>query len=188
MTTVVGVISDKESAETVVPRLVDAGIDRDTIGLMWRDKNVREPDEIKVISYHDDHEDASTEAGKGAVGGAVGGAATGAGAMLLASAGLALIPGIGAFLAAGTIAATVGAAAAGAVGGTVTGGLIGALIGATDDGATRSEEAHTRYRDAIERDGYLVTIDAVDPIGTDDVVRIMEEAGVDEVSVLSDAT
>lgn len=188
MTTIVGIINDRESAETAIPRLVAAGIDRDSIGLMWRDKNVRQPDEIKVVTYHDDHEDASTEAGKGAVGGAVGGAATGVGTMLLASAGLALIPGIGAFLAAGTIAATVGAAAAGAVGGTVTGGLIGALIGATDDGATKSEAAHTRYRDAIERDGYLVTVDAVDSTETEDVVRIMEEAGVDEVSVLSDAT
>lgn len=186
MPTVVGVIENQEKAEQVIPALVANGIDRDSIGLMWRDRNVQQPEEIRVASYHDHHEDASSEAGKGAVGGAIGGATTGAGTMLLAAGGLALIPGIGAFLAAGTLAATAGAAAAGAIGGGVTGGLLGALIGATDDDATKEVETTTRYREAIEREGYLISVDAHDTAEASEVTDIMETVGVTDVSILSD--
>ncbi len=186
MTTVVGIIENQQKAEEVIPALVGSGIDRDSIGLMWRDRNVQQPEEIRVASYHDHHEDASSEASKGAVGGAVGGATTGAGTMLLAAGGLALIPGIGAFLAAGTLAATAAAAAAGAIGGGVTGGLLGALIGATDDDATKEVETSTRYREAIEREGYLITVDTHDAVVASEVSGIMENIGVADVSILSD--
>lgn len=186
MPTVVGVLDNRHQAEETVPNLVGSGIDRDTIGLMWRDKNVQQPEEIKVASYHDHHQDASTEAGKGAIGGAIGGATTGAGTMLLAAGGLALIPGIGAVLAAGTVAATAAAAAAGAVGGSVTGGLLGALIGATDHDATKEIETVARYREVIEREGFLVSVDVTDSAEAAEVSEIMEEAGVSEVTILSD--
>lgn len=186
MPTVVGVLRDREQAEQAIPDMVGAGVDRDSIGIMWRDKTVNQPEEIKVATYHDHHEDAASEAGKGAVGGAIGGATTGAGTMLLAAGGLALLPGIGAVLAAGTLAATAAAAAAGAIGGGVTGGLLGALIGASDSDATKEVDTTTLYRDAIEREGYLVSVDTDTDGQARDVSGIMEEVGATDVSILSD--
>lgn len=186
MPSVVGVLGDREAAERIIPTLVDQGIDPDTIGLMWRDKTVRQPEEIKVASYHDHHGDPGSEAGKGALGGAIGGASVGAGTMLLASGGLALIPGIGAFLAAGTIAATAGAAAVGAGGGTLAGGLLGAINGASDDDATKTVESHHRYREAIARDGFLISVETHDRAEAAEVSELMESAGAVDVSILND--
>ena len=186
MATVVGVLSDRQSTETAIETLVQNGIDRDHLGVLWRDKAVAQPETIKTVGYEDHHSGTGAEAAKGLAGGAVGGAAAGAGTVLLASAGVALIPGVGALLAAGTLAASALAAGAGAVGGGVTGGLIGALIGATDSDATKVVEEHTRYRAALDRDGYLLTVESPE----DRVVfvtQVMEEAGAEEVSVLEEA-
>lgn len=184
MATVVGVFDDRTSTETAIEDMVDSGIDRDAIGVIWRDRTVSQPEEVETIRYVDHFEGPSAEAAKGAVGGAVGGAAAGVGTMLLASAGLALIPGVGALLAAGTVAATVAAAAAGAIGGGVTGGLVGALLGAADHDATKVTEKHTVYRDAIERDGFIVTIESDDP-SVDAAKESLDHAGATEISVLA---
>jgi hypothetical protein len=183
MKTVVGVFNDEEAVETAIPRIADQGISNEAIGVMWRDHTVEEPEEVEVVSYRDHHEDPGAEAGKGAAGGAIGGAATGAGTILLASAGIALLPGIGALLAAGTAAATAAGAAAGAVGGGVTGGLIGLLIGAGDDEATKVTEEKTVYRNALERDGYLVSVDTPDDKAAD-VERILADAGATDVTTV----
>src|SRR5690606_3413186 len=102
------------------------------------------------------HEEMS-EGAKGAAGGAAGGAAVGAGAGLLASAGMLAIPGIGPFLAAGTLASTLGAAAAGAAGGAAIGGAAGAIFGDDDD-----DEKSTYYRTGVDEGGSLVTVDLPD--------------------------
>lgn len=185
MPTIIGVYQDREKTEQAVDTLTSGGVSADAIGVMWRDRSAPEPGEIKVVSYQDHHSSAASEAGKGALGGAVGGAATGAGAVLLASAGVALIPGIGALLAAGTAAAAAIAAVAGAVGGGVTGGIFGAVLGAGDNEATKVVETRTRYRDAIERDGFLVTVEAADDEASE-VVDLMESSGAEDVSVLRD--
>lgn len=183
MTAVVGIFKDRDSTEEAIDRLIKEGVDRDDIGVAWRDKTVRQPEEIETAEYQDHFEDAGSEAGKGAVGGAVGGAATGAGTILLASAGIALLPGIGALLAAGALAATAAGAAAGAVGGGVTGGILGALFGASDHDATKVTETQTRYRDVVERDGFVVTIDT-DDSGLPHARSAMEAAEADEITMI----
>jgi len=184
MATVVGVFNDRTSTESAIADMVESGMDRADIGVIWRDKTVSEPEEVETIRYVDHFEGPSAEAAKGAAGGAVGGAAAGAGTVLLASAGIALIPGVGALLAAGTIAAAVAGAAAGAIGGVVTGGLIGALLGAADHDATKITEKHTVYRDAIERDGFIVTVES-DDASLERAKEALEHAGATDVSVLA---
>ncbi len=183
MRTVVGVFTEREDVEAAISTSIDRGVDKDAIGVMWGDRTIEQPDEVEVVRYEDHHEDAASEAGKGAAGGAIGGATAGAGTMLLASAGVALLPGIGALLAAGTAAATAAAAGAGAVGGGVTGGLIGLLIGAGDDEATKVTEQQTRYREVLESNGYLVSVD-VDPGEADDIEQVMRSAGATDVTTI----
>lgn len=183
MPTVTGLFADRETTESAVDHLVESGVDRGAIGVMWKDRSLRQPEEVDAVEYRDHHEGPRAEAAKAASGGAIGGAVAGAGAILLASAGVALVPGIGALLTAGTAAATAAAAAAGALGGSATGGLLGAVIGATDHGATKVVKKQTRYREAIERDGFIVTA-SVEADITPEVVEMFEEAGASDISVM----
>jgi hypothetical protein len=184
MPAVVGVFPDRQETETAIDGLVDLGVDQDAIGVVWREKSVPKQDEVEVTVYVDHFEEPAVEAKKGAIGGAVGGGAAGVGSVLLASAGGIIISTpIGALLAAGTIAAAALAGAAGAVGGSITGGLIGALLGATDHDATKVKSTETRYRDAIEREGFVLTVEAAE----EDVDRLSEalaKLGASDVSVL----
>lgn len=185
MPTVMGVFEDRESTESVVDELAKSGVDRDDIGVMWKDTSRREEETIEKVEYRDHHEGVGSEAAKGAGGGAAGGAVAGGGTVLLASAGVALVPGIGALLVAGTAAAAAAATAAGAVGGAATGAVFGTVIGATDNDASKSVEEQTRYREALDRDGFIVTAD-VDDDDKSEVVETMREAGATDVSVLRD--
>jgi hypothetical protein len=90
---------------------------------------------------------------------------------------------IGALLAAGTLAAAAIAGTAGVVGGSLTGGVIGALLGATDHDATRVTQSETQYRDVIERDGFVMTIDVTEK-DTGFVTDALTEVGATDVSVL----
>jgi hypothetical protein len=113
----------------------------------------------------------------------VGGAATGAGAALLASAGLLAIPGVGPFLAAGTIAGTLAATAVGAAGGAVVGGAAGAIVGATDDDDV--DETSSYYRDRIDK-GYATISVTVPEESSDEVAAALRDAGADRVEVYAD--
>lgn len=186
MPTVAGIFYDRDATERALSELYEHGFDNEQIGVIWRDRSYSDPIdtyEYEDRHYEDHHGGTAEEAGKGAAGGAVGGAAAGAGTVLLASAGLALIPGIGALLAAGTAAATLAGAAAGAVGGGVTGGVIGALIGAGDD-ETDLTETHTHYREAIGGEGFVVTVETD---STEDAADALEDAGAEHVRVLEEA-
>jgi hypothetical protein len=186
MPIVAGIFSDRDATESGLSELYQEGYGKDQIGVIWRDRSYSEPvDEFEYRERHyaDEHGDVAEEAGKGAAGGAVGGAAVGAGTVLFASAGLALIPGIGALLAAGTAAATLAGAAAGAVGGGVTGGIVGALIGAGDEDGDVTE-VQTRYRDAMSGDGFVVTIDTDSP---EDAADALRDAGAEQVTVIEEA-
>lgn len=184
MPAVVGVFPDRKETESAIDQLVHFGVDKDAIGVVWREKSVPKQEEVEVIVYVDHFDDPGKEAKKGAIGGAVGGGAAGVGSVLLASAGgVVLATPIGALLAGGTLAAAALAAAAGAVGGSITGGLIGALLGAADHDATKVTTTETQYRDAIEHDGFVVTIESTE----DDVEQASEalvRAGASDVSVL----
>lgn len=184
MPAAIGVFPDRQETESAIDEIVGVGIDQDAIGVVWREKSVPKQEDIEVIVYVDHFEEPVVEARKGAIGGAVGGGAAGVGSVILASAGgIVLATPIGALLAAGTVAAAALAAAAGVVGGSITGGLIGALLGAADHDATKVKTTETQYRDAIERDGFVVTIevseDRVD-MATDALAR----AGASDISVL----
>lgn len=184
MPAVVGVFPDRPETESAIDGLVQRGIDKDDIGVVWREKSVPRREEVEVIVYIDHFEDAATEARKGAIGGAVGGGAAGVGGVILASAGgVVLATPIGALLAVGTLAAAALAGAAGAVGGSVTGGLIGALLGATDHDATKVRKTETQYREAIERDGFVVTVQTREE-SVDRVSDALVEVGATDVSVL----
>lgn len=184
MPAVVGVFPDRQETESAIDDLVDIGVDQDAIGVVWREKSVPKQEEIEVLVYVDHFEEPAAEAKKGAIGGAVGGGAAGVGSVLLATAGgIVISTPIGALLAVGTIGAAALAGAAGAIGGSITGGLIGALLGATDHDATKVKTTETRYRDAIEREGFVLTIEAAE----DDVDRLSEalaKLGASDVSVL----
>lgn len=187
MSTVTGVFVDREPAERAIDQIAERGVSHDAVGVVWRDRIVRQPDEITVVGYEPHHDTAGAEAAKGAAGGALGGAATGAGTILLASAGVALLPGIGAVLAAGTAAATAAAAAAGGVGGAVTGGVIGALIGGTDDDASKVSETRRELHNAIEREGVVVSVDTLQTaLAATEVADLLESAGAQDVRLLSD--
>jgi hypothetical protein len=184
MAAVVGVFPDRDETETAIDNLVAEGIDADNLGVVWREKTVGKHEDTEVTIYIDHFEDPATEAKKGAIGGAVGGGAAGVGSVLLATAGgVVLTTPIGALLAVGTLAAAAVAGAAGAVGGSIAGGILGALLGATDHDATKKVMTDTEYRDVIERDGFIVTIDATEE-EVDKVTAALEKVGATDVSVL----
>ncbi len=195
MSEVVGLFTSRANAEEAIRELHELGHTNESMGYLDRHRNesgevITDPDYQVDDTYdHDSHRDndstegAAEEAGKGAAGGAVGGAATGAGAALLASAGLLVIPGIGPFLAAGTVAATLGAAAVGAAGGAVLGGAVGAVAGATDDDDVDETTAH--YRRGVDQGHAMVTVDVADGRESE-VADIMRNAGADRVDTHGD--
>lgn len=184
MPAVVGVFPNRQETETAIDGLVARGVDEEAIGVVWREKSAPKTEEVEVWVYVDHFEEPGVEAKKGAIGGAVGGGAAGVGSVILASAGgVVLATPIGALLAAGTLAAGAIAAAAGAVGGSITGGLIGALLGATDHDATKVKTTEVQYRDAIEHDGFVVTVET-DEAKVESVSVALADVGATDVSVL----
>lgn len=184
MPTVIGVFPGREDTEAAIDELVALGFDPDDLGAVWREKAVPKKEEIEVTVYVDHFEDPTAEARKGAIGGAVGGGMTGVGAVILASAGgVVLATPIGSLLVVGTLAAAAAAGVAGAVGGSVTGGLIGALLGATDHDATKVTKKDVDYRDAIERDGFILSVDcSEEEVGRTSIA--LQDVGADSVSIL----
>jgi hypothetical protein len=158
MTEVVGLFDSRYEAERAIDELYALGYSDREVGFINRhDEGDYDSDGIGAAGEVDKAGTAGDEAAKGAAGGAVGGAAVGAGAGLLASAGMLLVPGIGPFLAAGTLAGTLAASAAGAAGGAVLGGVAGAIFG-----PTTNDEYSDYYREGVDRGGALVTIQAVE--------------------------
>lgn len=184
MSEVVGLFPSRTEAEEATRELNGFGFTSENMGYLDRHRDesgqvITDPN----YQIESSNGDVAGEASKGAGGGAIGGAATGVGAALLASAGLLVIPGIGPFLAAGTVAATLGAAAVGAAGGAVLGGAIGAVAGASDDGD--HDETTSYYRSGIDRGDAMVTVDVTDGRESE-VADIMRRAGADRVETYGD--
>lgn len=171
MTEVVALFANRADAESAVRSLESMGFDAETMGYLNRHEEDRD---------FDMDSDRESEAAKGAAGGAAGGAAVGAGAGLLAATGVALIPGIGPFLAAGTLLGTLGATAAGAAGGAVLGGAAGAIFGDDAD-----DEQSTYYREGVEEGGSLITVHVDDDMG-DRVQSTLRDMGAKRVDVHHD--
>jgi len=193
MSEIVGLFPTRTEAERAIDELSMRGYDPEDLGYIDRHRNQTGEiitdesyfgDEDYENDVDDDHEVAH-EAGKGAAGGAIGGAAVGAGAGLLASAGLLLVPGIGPFLAAGTLAGTLGATAVGAAGGAVVGGAAGAIFGAVDDHEHADHETSTYYRDAVAGGRTLVSVH-VDDSKSSEVSDVLRATGAERVDVYGD--
>lgn len=167
----------------MIDRLAERGVDRDHIGLVWREKIVHTAEEIEVVTYVDHFEGPAEEAKKGAWGGMVGGATAGIASAILASAGIVLGPEVAVILGSGTAAAAAAAAAAGAAGGGIAGTAIGAFLGATDHGATKIKKIETERHDVTETDGFVVTIETEDP-GVDGASDVLKEVGATDITIL----
>lgn len=153
---VVASFADQDAAERAIDQLRDAGYDREQIGFARRDE---QGDRVLV-------EEHGNAAGPGALGGVVTGAAAGG---TLAWLGLAAIPAIGPFLAAGAIGTTLIGAGAGAVGGGILGGLLG--LGIPRHKAEYHEEQLRQGRS-------LVTLRTAEP---EVAARLLSNAGAVEV-------
>ena len=91
-----------------------------------------------------------------------------------------LVPGIGPFLAAGTLAGTLGATAVGAAGGAVVGGAAGAIFGATSE-----DDIGAHYRESVNRGGALVTVDVTQD-QQNEVAEVLRNAGATKVDFYDD--
>jgi hypothetical protein len=185
MSEVVALFANRVEAERATEELLVRGYDPERVGYLDRHRD--EHGNIVTDETYVEHErgDVLDEATKGAAGGALGGAAVGTGAGLLASAGLLLIPGLGPFLAAGTLAGTLGAAAVGAAGGGVLGGAAGAILGAVDDNEHADHETSKYYREGVAEGRTLLSVDTE---GTEamEVASLLRAAGAEQVDVYGD--
>jgi hypothetical protein len=182
MPTIVGVFSDRSDTEKAIDQLVKRGLDQEALGVIWRERTVAKPEEVKVFEYVDHFEGPAEEAKKGAIGGALGGTAS-VGSILLASAGGFFLPELGYLATAGAIAVV----AAGAAGGTLTGTLIGALLGAADHDATKVTTTETNYVDVLERQGFVVTVDTGSESEDQAARAALEAVGATEITVLDES-
>lgn len=185
MPTLVAVFTGRDDSDFVLDRLEEHGIDRDSIGLVWREKTVRKAEDIEVVTYVDHFEGPMAEARKGALGGVIGGATAGAGTVLLATAGIVIGPGIASLLGTGAGVAAAAAAVAGAAGGGVSGGAIGALLSVADHDATKVTKTVTQFVEYTETDGFVVTFD-YDEQDSDALATVLQEVGVDDISLLGE--
>lgn len=187
MSTVIGTLSERRAVELAIDTLVANGFSRDSFGVLWRDKDASSTENVPTNGATGDSSSVAAEAGKGVAGGAVGGAAAGAGTVLLTSAGLALIPGIGALLAAGTAAAAAVAATAGAVGGGVAGGVLGVLLGSSDNAVNESLASDRAYRSVLDREGFVLTVTTA-PEDAGFAADVLEKIGGEDVAIFHEAS
>lgn len=183
MATIVGVFNERADDERALKSLVGLGLDADSLSVIWRERSVSRAEEIKTIEYVDHFEGPSAEARKGAIGGALGGTA-GVGTALLAAAGGLAFPEVSGIAVGG--AAALAVVAAGALGGSVTGSVIGALLGATDHDATRVTTTHVDYVEALERHGFVVTVDLTLDDAEGAVRSALEAVGAVDITVLDE--
>lgn len=183
MPTLVAVFRGRDDTGTVLDRLEEHGIDRDSISLVWRERTVRIAEDIEVITYVDHFQEPMAEAKKGALGGVIGGATAGAGSVLLATAGIAIGPSIAALIGTSTAVAAATAAIAGAAGGGFSGGAIGALLSVADQDATKVKTTETQFHEHVETDGFAISFE-YQPHQADALATALQEVGADDISVL----
>jgi hypothetical protein len=186
MPTLVAVFTGRDDCDIVLDRLAEHGIDRGSVGVVWREKTIRKTEDIEVVTYVDHFEAPRTEARKGALGGVIGGAAAGAGTVLLAMVGIAIGPGLASLLGTGAALTVAVAALAGAVSGGVSGGAIGALLSVADNDATKVTTTATQFIEYQETDGFVVTLDH-DDRDSDELAAVLHDAGVNELSLLGES-
>ncbi|WP_026732725.1 general stress protein [Fischerella sp. PCC 9605] len=147
----VGTFPNRQTAEAALSRLRDSGFPMDRVSVLAKD--IDRSDQIggaTVKDKSDMSDRGDTEAQEGAGIGAVTGTILGGIGGLLVGLEALIIPGVGPFLAAGTIATTLAGAGIGAA----AGGLVGALTGL----GIPEEEARA-YSERVSQGEFLVIVD-----------------------------
>jgi uncharacterized membrane protein len=151
MARVTAVFDNTSQAERAVSDLRRRGIPDAQISIVSR-----RPDEVDVTNranVKDLDDDTGSRVGKGAL--------AGAGVGTLFGLAAALIPGIGPFITAGTLASVLGATGGAAAAGAIVGGTSGALAGAFTKAGYSKEEAEF-YGSTVEKGGVLVAVESDD--------------------------
>lgn len=163
MATVVGVFSDRQSAEKAVKALRDQGFEKEISIAAKDDQKQNGQGNGSEMEAADDTGMGMGSAGDGAAWGGTLGGVTG----LLAGVGALAIPGVGPIVAAGPLAAAL----TGAVAGGVAGGLLDMGI---------PEEEGQAYEEEIKRGNVLAIVEA-DGTRADTAEDILREFGADQV-------
>ncbi len=142
----VGTFASRGDAEKALYKLRDDGFSMDRVSLLA--KNADGNDNIAGADVKNERGDTEAQEGAG-IGATTGTVLGGLGGLLVGLESL-LIPGIGPFLAAGTIATTLAGAGLGALSGGIIGGLTGMGI---------PEEDAKVYGDSIDNGYYLIIVD-----------------------------
>jgi len=150
MARVTAVFDNVSQAERAVSELRRRGIPDAQISIVSR-----RADEVDVTDrgVKDRADDTGSRVGKGAL--------AGAGVGTLFGLAAALIPGIGPFITAGTLATALGATGGAAAAGAIVGGTSGALAGAFSKAGYSREEAEF-YGSSVEKGGVLVAVESDD--------------------------
>ncbi|WP_026736295.1 general stress protein [Fischerella sp. PCC 9605] len=147
----VGTFPNRQTAEEALSRLRDSGFPMDRVSVLAKDIDRNEQIAGATVKDKSDMSDrGDNEAQEGAGIGAVTGTALGGIGGLLVGLEALIIPGVGPFLAAGTIATTLAGAGIGAA----AGGLVGALTGL----GIPEEEARA-YGQRVSQGEFLVIVD-----------------------------
>jgi hypothetical protein len=148
MARVTAVFADHEQADQAIVALRQRGVSDSHLSIV-----AKRVDDVEVK-----HPEASTgeRVAKGAI--------TGVGVGTLFGLAASVIPGVGPFIAAGTLASALGATAGAAAAGAIVGGTSGALAGAMARADFSKDEAEF-YGPLVERGDVMVTVN------TDDVSR-----------------
>jgi hypothetical protein len=159
--TIVGLFDTYIAADRTVAELEKFGYDKEDINLIAREHVIQR----------------EREAASGVAEGAGTGAAVGGLVGLLASVGVASVPGLGPVLAFGPLAISLASTAVGAGVGAAAGGILGALV---DLGITE-EEAHF-YAEGVKRGGILVAVKSANKSQAAEVASVMKEQGAVDVT------
>lgn len=169
---VLGIFSDRISADQAVNDLQNAGYGTRDISIITQD--VRETDE-----------NGGGETVKGALSGATTGGIIGGVAGLLVGVGVIAIPEMGTFLAGGPIVAILGltGAAATTVSGALTGVVVGGLVGGLASLGVSVEETRV-YEERIREGAVLIAV-PLEGKDEDRILEILEDHGADQTRVVS---
>mgnify|MGYP002716872061 FL=1 len=170
----VGVFRSRAEADNALNSLRDSGFSMERISLLAKDADRNE--EIAGVDVQDRNEmkdRGGNEAQEGAGIGAVAGTALGGIGGLLVGLEALIIPGVGPFLAAGTVATTLAGAGIGAAAGAIVGALTGLGI---------PEEDAKAYDKRVSQGDYLVMIEGT-PSEIDRAGSLLRDRGVEEWNV-----
>jgi hypothetical protein len=165
---VIGLVDSESRAGSVVNDLRNAGFATSDVSVLFPDR----------AGTRDFAHEKNTKAPEGAVTGVGAGGVIGGALGLLAGIGTLAIPGLGPFIAAGPIMAALSGAAAGAT----VGGIAGALIGL---GIPELEAK--RYAGKVQSGNILISVHADSSEEVGRAKKVLEAAGVQDVSTSSEA-